>query len=267
MTRTNRRILFYCAVFLFIVSSGVAVVYAQGYKYSFSEARFLRTGAVSVDANTEAKVFLDDELRGTTSFLSGTFSVRNLLPGQYHVRLEKEGYSAWQKQVGVQEGLLSDFSRALLLPTDEDNVAQLLPKIQEALDNAQTLPLTAGAQKRTSTSIPQVSEGSFTLIGTKLVKKNGETELVLGEGVNGFARSPDQSKLLWWTSYEVWVLWDRDSGYQPYRTAGETALITRFSSVIKRAGWFPDDSHVVLDTNGYKIVELDTRGGINIIKL
>ena len=114
MTRTTRRILFYCAALLFIVSSYIAILYAQGYKYSLSDGRFLRTGTIAVKVNSEVKVFLDDELKGKTSFLSGTFSVRNLLPNQYHIRLEKEGYSAWQKRVSVQEGMLREFPRALV---------------------------------------------------------------------------------------------------------------------------------------------------------
>jgi hypothetical protein len=65
------------------------------------------------------------------------------------------------------------------------------------------------------------------------------------------------------------VSWIRNTDYQPFRAEGDTELITRFSTSIVRAGWFRDNDHIVVDLGNaaYRILEADTRGGINIIKI
>ena len=89
----------------------------------------------------------------------------------------------------------------------------------------------------------------------------------IAENVKGFALSKDKNKLAWWTSNEVWVMWLNDANYQPYHKKGDKELITRFSTQIKKAAWFRDEDHLIIDSNGYKVLEIDTRGGINIIEI
>src|SRR5689334_11511300 len=97
MKRRTRRILFAISTIIFFLASYVSILYAQGYKYSFEDKKFFRTGAISVKANEDAKVFIDDELVGTTSFLGTSFDRGGLLPGEYTIRLQKDNYSQWQK--------------------------------------------------------------------------------------------------------------------------------------------------------------------------
>ena len=70
MTKNTKRLFFYFTVLIFLILSYVIMLYAQGYKYSFSEGKFQRTGAIALKVNTGAKVFLDDEAQGDTSFFS-----------------------------------------------------------------------------------------------------------------------------------------------------------------------------------------------------
>ena len=257
MKRKTRRILFWAAVLIFGLASWIAVRYAQGYKYDFSASRFIRTGTISVTANTSAKVFIDDKLVGTLSYFGNHDGQSGLLPGRYDVRLVRDGYSAWSKTVQVQEGLVTDFSAVMLLPTDEASLPAL--RTEAAADFRTITALPAGAKT--------VTGGIWQLRGTDLWRIDGVASgSPVARGVLGFQALDD--RVTWFSHNEVWVLWVRPTNDQPFRTAGQQELVTRWSVPILHAAWFRDHAHVVVDlgSQGFRVIETDTRGGTNIVR-
>lgn len=241
--------LFYSAVVVFAILSYAVILYAQGYKYSFSELRFFRTGAIYVKANEDAKVFLDDKYLNSTSFFGNSYTLKGLLPRQHIIRLQKDNFSSWQKKVAVQEGLVSEYSKVLLLPASGDALDNLKDDIKTLL----TLPAPA-------------SKEFYIKKGVLIRSVNGELER-LAYLASGFALSDDSKKIAWWNENELWIMWLNDTDYQPYKKSGEKELVTRFSTKIKNAAWFRDSDHVVVDSNGYKVVEIDKRGGLNMVEI
>lgn len=242
MKRRTRRILFWAAVLVFGVSSFVIIRYAQGYKYDFTAHRFVLTGAVAVTANTDADLFVADEPAGSLSLLAHRGGEDRLLPGSYGIRLERDGYVAWRKEAVVQEGLLTDFPRVLLLPTDEAAVTDLRAEASRSL----------AAALRVKPRTASISGDGWSLPAA---------------GVLGYQVSSGGDRVLWWTRNELWVLWIRSTDYQPYHSAGDRALISRWSVPIVRAAWFRGADHIVVDLGGaYRVIETDTRGGTNIVR-
>ena len=236
MKRRTRRILFWLAVVVFCVSTVVIVRYAQGYKYDFTAHRFVLTGAVAVTANTDASLFVADQPVGTLSLLSHRGGEDRLLPGNYSVRLERTGFAPWRKEAVIQEGLLTDFPRVLLLSSDEAALPDLRVEASRSL------------------------AGAFTKIDTA-------TALLIGKGAKGFMMSENGDRILWWTRNELWVLWVHATDYQPYHAAGDRELVTRWSVPITKAAWFRGRDHIVVDLSGsYRVIETDTRGGTNIVR-
>lgn len=276
MTKTTKRWLFYSAVVIFALSSYVLVLYAQGYKYSFSEAKFFRTGSVFVKMNEDAEVYLNNKFLDSTSFFGSSYTISGLLPGQYTVRLQRDNFSSWQKKISVEEGLVSDYSRILLLPTSGDEVIVLKKEITDLLyptpkptptPSPSTKPTPKPSPSKTPTPSPTPTEPYFIKTGVLFkTLDNGETER-LAYSVIGFTISPDGKKLSWWNENELWVMWLSDADYQPYHKAGDKELITKFSSKIKKADWFRDGDHIVVDSASYKITEIDKRGGLNIVEV
>ena len=289
MKRRTRRVLFFIATAMFVFFSYVAILYAQGYKYSFRDNKFVRTGAIYLDVNTDANIYFNDRLVGSTSFLGRSFSKGGLLPGKYTVRVTYDGYTTWQKKTVVEEGFVVDFPKIMILSESEDERAKLIAEIEGLLNVAKpeispTLPIlspkTLEKQNRGS-SISQPNSKNLGEIGTtsepsqsyfvknKLLYKNDGNQLeVLAQNIVGFAMVGNESRIAWWNSNnEIWVMWLRDTSYQPYRKIGDKELLTRLSTRIKNISWFRDEDHIVVDSLGYEIIELDTRGGINIIKL
>ena len=276
MTKRTKRVLFYSAVVIFAILSYVVILYAQGYKYSFSESKFFRTGSIYVKANEDAKVYVDNKFKNSTSFFGNSYTISGLLPGQYTVRLTKDNYSSWQKKISVEEGLVGDFSRILLLPRSGDNLVALKQEISDLLYPLSNPTPTPSVKLKlkpklsaTPTPAPSVSlTQPFYIENGVLFKnmENGQTER-LAYLVNGFSLSLDGRKLSWWTANELWVMWLSDMDYQPYHKSGDKELISGFSNKIRNAAWFRDNDHLVVDAGNYKVVEVDKRGGLNIIEI
>ncbi len=284
MARRTRRILFLLATMLFIGASYVAIVYAQGYKYSLSENKFVYTGTISLKVSTDAKIFLNDKLHGSTSFIGNSYGIDRLLPGDYKVRLYREGFSSWEKTVSVKEGLRTDFPHILILPTSEEEVAKIVSdielKFQQIFDNnannapaatISTMPTPKVSPRATGSPIPAVSAEPetrlFYIENGNLYQTIDSKPMKIASNVEGFSVSDGNRKIAWWNTYVMWVMWLEDTDYQPFHKKGDVELITRFAAPIERVAWFDAEDHIVVQSNGYKIIEIDKRGGLNIIKL
>ncbi len=265
--------LFWLAVVIFGAASWFVIRYAQGYRYDFSTNRFVHTGALAVTANTDAELFVNNKLIGSLSFLGHRAGDDNLLPGTYSVRLVRDGYSLWRKDVTVTEGELADFPAVLLLPTDDASIDQLRTEAASVLKSSHTLadatptptPVPKGYR---AAKVKSVTAGNWTLTGTDLKLNDGTASgSLIAQNVLGFM--PSSGSVLWWTRNELWVYWTSGTNDQPFRTTGDREMVTRWAAPIVRAAWFRDGSHIVVDLgpSGYRVVETDLRGGVNIIRL
>ena len=268
MKKRTRRILFWIAVALFASISWIALKYAQGYAYNWSTGVFVRTGAIAVTTNTAATFFVDGhELK--TSFIGNRAGRDGLIPDVYDIRVIREGYSGWRKDAEVQEGMLTDFPNVLLLPTDDESILALKQEASSSLRESATLQRVVSIVSRTGMKTTETTDGTFLLRGDMLYDTRTASTSLIAERVLGFTVSDESDGLLWWTRNEVWILWLKNTNQQPYRNEGEHQMLTRFSVSIQRASWFRGFTHVVVDVGNqsYRIVETDTRGGANIIKL
>src|SRR3989344_3291087 len=140
MTKNTKRLFFYVAVAVFLILSCIVILYAQGYKYSFSGGRFQRTGAISMKVNVGAKIFLNDEVQGDTSFFGSSYSIDRLLPGNYKLTVKKDGYSSWQKKVTVEGGFVTDFPEIMILPEDGEEEQKLFEEVDTLFKELKQFP-------------------------------------------------------------------------------------------------------------------------------
>lgn len=281
MTKRTKRWLFYSAVAVFLLLSYVMLLYAQGYKYSFYESKFFRTGAISLKVNSDAKVFLNDKLEGETSFFNNTFSIDRLLPGNYTLQIQKDDYTIWTKTINVEEGLITDFPQIMILPDQGDEKEKLTLEIEKIFQELTPSPTsTPKPTKNTKPdSVTDARSEPFFLNkkDKKLYQNIDDEQKEIASSVKGFRLSKNKNKLLWWTPSELWVMWFNDTNYQPFYKKDDKELITRFSVFIQNAAWFRDEDHIMLeferfDTKNrpysvYKMLEIDKRGGVNIVEL
>lgn len=88
------------------------VLYARGYRVGFGEGtpQLAKTGILNTASlPTGAQVYVNDHLTTATN------NSINLTPGQYTVKIAKEGYNDWQKNVQILQEVVTN-ANALLFP-------------------------------------------------------------------------------------------------------------------------------------------------------
>jgi len=111
-TLAKHRVIFSIAVAALIVIAGtVAIFWARGFKPNLQKGTIERTGLIVANSTpTGAQVYLDERLTSATDT-----SIAFLEPKTYKVRIEKEGYTIWQKDIEVKADLATEIN-ALLFP-------------------------------------------------------------------------------------------------------------------------------------------------------
>lgn len=96
-----------------ILATAAITLYGRGYRFSFNNGRadLSGTGLLVATSNPDgAQVFVNDHLTTATD------NTINLQPGNYKVRIFKEGYFPWEKNLTIEKGVVAK-AEALLFPT------------------------------------------------------------------------------------------------------------------------------------------------------
>mgnify|MGYP001585164275 CR=1 FL=1 len=91
------RILLFLLSLILVPTVTVAVIlFARGYRFSPKKQAFQATGLLSaVSLPNGASVYINNELK------SATDTTLNLTPGNYQVKIKKEGFSPWEKTLTI----------------------------------------------------------------------------------------------------------------------------------------------------------------------
>lgn len=91
--------------------AGLAVFLAKGYRLSPGDKTIFGTGILSITSTPDqASVYLDGHLTTATDA-----NVNSLEPKTYEIKIIKEGFIPWSKQVEIKQGLVTDV-KATLFP-------------------------------------------------------------------------------------------------------------------------------------------------------
>lgn len=127
----NRLAIYLSTAFALVVVTILVIFMARGYVINFQEKEIKKTGMILAQSTpNEAKVYLDGKLIETTNAVLDTVA-----PGTHNLKLEKEGFSTWEKDVEVYKGLITEIN-ALLIPTSP----RLTPLTNSGIVLASTSP-------------------------------------------------------------------------------------------------------------------------------
>jgi hypothetical protein len=111
-----RKIFFYIFTAIYVVACPLTILYALGYLYSpGAETGLVRTGLIYLSTAPQgAAVYL-----GARRIAKKTPVVlRNLMPGDYSVRLQLHGFKSWSETLPVEAEKATALERILLLPQE-----------------------------------------------------------------------------------------------------------------------------------------------------
>jgi len=112
MTRRVRRIIFYILVLFFITLVPLIILYAQGYGFDWEKRTIVSTGGIYLKSSpSRAEIYINDKLRGKTNGF-----VKRLIPKVYNIKITKDDYHAWEKNISVKPGLVTRIDNVFLVP-------------------------------------------------------------------------------------------------------------------------------------------------------
>ncbi|MFO0702591.1 MAG: PEGA domain-containing protein [Candidatus Andersenbacteria bacterium] len=116
MQRRSRNLLFAAAILTFVVAAPLVIFWARGYYLDTRRGEVVRTGMILIDTNVPR---LDVTVDGQTSTTeSDPVAVRGLLPGRHTVKLEREGFAAWQADLDVTAEQVTRVDNVVMVKTE-----------------------------------------------------------------------------------------------------------------------------------------------------
>lgn len=108
----SRWVIYFVFLFIFLITTPLILLYTAGFRYNIQKGRVQKTGIIIVStAPRKAQIFLNDkfyELKSTPA------EIKNILPGDYEIKIQKEGYHSWSKKLPVYENTTT-FAEKIIL--------------------------------------------------------------------------------------------------------------------------------------------------------
>jgi len=113
MTLVTRRYLYLFFILAFFIITPIVILYANGYELSLSQGRLVKTGMFILNTKpTGAKIFIDNKQQQVflnkifkkENFITTPAKIKNIIPGEYTVKFEMEGYWPWEKKLNIYPG-------------------------------------------------------------------------------------------------------------------------------------------------------------------
>ena len=120
MNIITRKYLFLFFILAFVTITPLVSLYAAGYKFSFSGKILQKTGMLIIDSTPEgANIIINGEAQqkfinklrskilsktNKQNILKTPAKIKGLIPGEYLIKLEKDGYWPWEKKLEIKPG-------------------------------------------------------------------------------------------------------------------------------------------------------------------
>ncbi len=122
MEKKTRKVLLFIFFLIFILVAPILTLYVQGYRFDFENKRLTQTGGIFIKTINpkQVEVHLDEKLSKKTDFFFSSTLIENLLPKNYNIKVQKQGYYTWEKNLEVKEKQVAEARSIVLLPKDPE---------------------------------------------------------------------------------------------------------------------------------------------------
>lgn len=277
--------------FIFIAVVPFLLLYSAGYRIDWENLTFEKTGGIFIHSDlSETRVFVNEEFVESGGVILRNTLVQDLNSNEvYKIRVEKDGYLPWYKDLIVYPNLVTE-ARIMMIPE----------KINfETIEQFSYVPATTTLSKATSTKITNkeykevldlFSASSTTATTTLAAKFNTKVQDISSTTVKIVENivpeylkkigieNPDEkeqfkenSKMVaWLESGNIHVVWAGDKQSTPFffcdiRGCRDKVLIS-LDTEIEKFDFFPgrNDAFIVSTKNHIFAVEADDRSKQNL---
>lgn len=135
MNKKFRDSLFFFFVFIFIFGTIIFSLYASGYKFNLSwplefNRLLVKTGMIALDSDPKgAIIYLDGKAQSSAAwrpwqkkYLSTPAKIKNVIPGEYEIMVERPGYWPFKTTLQVNSGLTTFYEDINLFKSDNPTI-------------------------------------------------------------------------------------------------------------------------------------------------
>jgi len=190
--RTPRLLIVISAAIGITLTTVFAIKLAKGYRPSFKKGSLQGTGLLAANSFPRgATVFINDKLTTATD------DTLNLPPGEYHLKIAKDGYISWEKTLQLEAELVTQ-TNARLFPA----VPDLKPLTFSGTLNPTPSPDGQKIAFAVNNATTEAKNGLYILeLSSTLFLKSAPRQIVRNTGKYDFSHSqltwsPDSSELL-----------------------------------------------------------------------
>lgn len=233
MSKRIRNWLFIAFIVLFVLGTAFVSLYASGYKINLgwppqTSRLLIRTGMIIVDSRPAgATVYLDGKVQQIFSLnpLSGEYlttaaKIRNVRPGEYLLRLEKDGYWPWEKKVTVYPNQAATIADVNLFRSDEPQLLADAPEGQTLLSDSGRYLYISGSRQIISLRSNQATSSAPE--GAPSWRQNADELVGKGWLLSPQGRLADYQPLIGTTTASFY---DEDSGRFYYQAGGSVSYL------------------------------------------
>ncbi len=189
----------------------VTLLYSEGWRIDlrgqsgYPQPTVKKTGMLAVRSMPDgAKIYLDDELITATDD-----TISSLQPGQYTLRIERDGYESWEKEISVYPELVTDITAVLVLQS---------PRLEPLTNtNVKAFGLSTNQNNIVFLTTDHEEPGvwSLPLTGSPLNIFRNNTRLLIPDTSNA---TPSAGENIWWSKNDDELLVRmNETGYLLYK--------------------------------------------------
>ena len=118
MEKLKRSIFFWTLFVLFLIAGPAVILYSQGYRFDLKKGIFVHSGTITFKANPQNfSVEINGKPNDSKQLnrINSSFNISGLLPGDYEIKLERDGFQNWSKKTDVHSGMASEFWNIILV--------------------------------------------------------------------------------------------------------------------------------------------------------
>lgn len=183
-----RRFIYILFIIIFFLTAPIAVLYTMGYRYNFSIGRMQKTGLMKITSIPKnADIYLNSikyEKSQTPA------KIEYLLPGDYEIKISKDGYHDWQKKLAVYENGTTFAEKIILWKKNQSEKIEATTTIWEVSSDGNKIALAQNNVIKilniNSGLLGEIEGGNITTL----------TELPKGSKINKISFSPNNKKIL-----------------------------------------------------------------------
>ncbi len=187
MKNRTRHIFFYLAIAIFVVFAPTLALYSLGYRFDWRAKAIRKVGMIIIEVQPkEAKVYLNNKFVAKQS----PIKIKNLLPGDYTVRVEQDGFFVWEKKLSVKSQEVNWANHVFLVKKEwpEEILTKKSSKYFSISPDNKTLAYLSESKKNKGIWIKKMK-------GTFSSAKNDEEEKIFPNSADTFTKNNDLNSI------------------------------------------------------------------------